>query len=88
MVYLAIDPASTHQLYLLVWDLIEQVKSRGFVIDFVMVDGGSANRSLTSLVLAENSRAQGLTTPNISDISKSITLVQDMKHCTKNKKWT
>ena len=62
---------------------MDQVESRGFAIDYVMMDGGSANRSLTSLLLGEQPRVQKFTTPNIYDFTRSITLVQDIKHCFK-----
>ena len=83
MAYFATDPATTHQLYLHVWEIVEQVESRGFTVDYVMMDGGSANRSLTSLILGENARAQKFTTSNVYDFSRSISLVQDIKHCFK-----
>ena len=83
VVYFATNTATTHQLYMQVWDVIEQIEARGFCIDYVMMDGGSANRSLMSLILGENPRDQGFTTPNVFDFTRSISLVQDIKHCFK-----
>ena len=48
-----------------------------------MMDGGSANRSLTSLVLGESPREQLFTTANVYDFTRSISFVQDIKHCFK-----
>lgn len=83
MAYFATDPATTHQLYLNVWDVVDKIERRGFLVDYIMMDGGSANRSLTSVILGYKPRLQGFTTPNVFDFSRSITLVQDIKHCFK-----
>ena len=81
--YFATDTATTHQLYLNTWELIEQIESRGFTIDYVMVDGGIDNRSLMALMLGENAREEGFSTPNLFDFTRCISLVQDIKHCFK-----
>ena len=48
-----------------------------------MMDGGSANRALSSMLLGEDARQHGFSTPNLFDFSRSVSILQDIKHCFK-----
>ena len=56
-----------------------------FQVEYVMMDGGSANHLFTSMLLGDDGRRQGFSTPNIFDFTRSVTIVQDSKHCFKKK---
>ena len=48
-----------------------------------MMDGGSANRALTTMLLGDQPRQKAFSTPNVFDFTRSLAVVQDMKHCFK-----
>ncbi|MEW8547333.1 MAG: hypothetical protein AB2693_27815, partial [Candidatus Thiodiazotropha sp.] len=83
MAYFATNTATTHQLYLNVWEVVQEIEERGFLIDYVMMDGGSANRAFMSMLFTDDPRKEGFSTPNIFDFSRSVSIVQDIKHCFK-----
>ena len=55
------------------------------LLPLILGEGGSANHSLMSLILRQNTRDQGFTTANVFNFTKSITFVQDIKHCFRKK---
>ena len=81
--FYASNPASTHQLYLTLWECVDQLDEIGFTVDYVMFDGASTNRSLTSLLLNENPRGNKFMAKNIYDSTQTIFIIQDPKHVIK-----
>ena len=53
------------------------------MIEYIMMDGGSANRSFMSMLFADDPRKEEFSTPNIFDLSRSVSIVRDIKHCFK-----
>ncbi|CAG2223976.1 unnamed protein product [Mytilus edulis] len=43
------DGVKASELYIIIWDLISQLQSWGFIVDFIMQDGGQQNREFTKL---------------------------------------
>ena len=83
VVFYGSDPASTHQLYLTLWECIDELDEIGITVDYLMFDGASTNRSLTALLLNENRRDQKFMAKNIYDNTQTIHIIQDPKHVIK-----
>ncbi|XP_052065893.1 uncharacterized protein LOC127705600 [Mytilus californianus] len=43
------DGVKASELYIIIWYLISQLQSLGFIVDFIMQDGGRQNREFTKL---------------------------------------
>ncbi|MES9881350.1 MAG: hypothetical protein ABW185_10765 [Sedimenticola sp.] len=70
-------------MYLNVWDCVDQLDDHGFTTDYIMMDGGSANRSFTNMLFNGSPREQKYTTSDIFNVSHKIAIIQDAKHCLK-----
>ena len=81
--FYASNPATTHQLYLTLWECVDELDEIGFTVDYVMFDGASTNRALTSLLLNENPRGNKFMAKNIYDNTQPIFIIQDPKHVIK-----
>ena len=83
VVFYGSNPASTHQLYLTLWECIDELDEIGITVDYLMFDSASTNRSLIALLLNKNPRDQKLMAKNIYDNSQIIHIIQDPKHVLK-----
>lgn len=82
--YYATSTATAHQLYLNMWEAIDKLDDHGFCAEYIMMDGGSANRSFTNMLFGNDSpREKGYAATNIYDMSSTICIIQDIKHCLK-----
>ncbi|KAK3109107.1 hypothetical protein FSP39_023224 [Pinctada imbricata] len=80
--FYATSSASTHQLYNIIWQCIDIMDEFGFSVNYLMLDGAAANRSLGNLLLGENPRASYIAS-NIFDQNQPICVIQDIKHVMK-----
>ena len=54
--YYGSNPAKAHQLYVSLWDCVDALDENGFVVDYIMFDGASTNRSLTNILTNDKPR--------------------------------
>jgi hypothetical protein len=81
--YYASNPATTHQLYINIWECVDVLNEYGFDIDYIMFDGETTNRCLTKLLLGNDIRASHFLATDIFDNSHQIAIIQDIKHVLK-----
>lgn len=81
--YYGSNPATTHQLYVNFWESIDALDENGFVVDYVMFDGASSNRSFMNMLLCDDPRAQNFIAKDIYDKDHQIFVIQDVKHVIK-----
>ena len=81
--YYGSNPASTHQLYVTLWDCVDALDEQGFQVDYIMFDGASTNRSLMNMMLHKNPRSNNFTATNIFSKDQNLYIIQDVKHVIK-----
>ncbi|MES9901423.1 MAG: hypothetical protein ABW168_01925 [Sedimenticola sp.] len=64
---------------------MDKLDDNGFTTDYIMMDGGSANRSFTNMLFgnAAIARTVRYSTPDIYNLTHKVAIVQDIKHCLK-----
>lgn len=83
MAYFASSTATAHQLYRNIWECVDKLDDHGFTTDYIMMDGGSANRAFTNMLFENNARENRFSTPDIYNMTHNIAIIQDVKHCIK-----
>lgn len=81
--YYGSNPAKAHQLFINVWDCVDALDEKGFVVDYVMFDGASTNRSLTNILTNDQPREQKYKAVDIYDSKHKLYIIQDPKHVLK-----
>lgn len=69
--YFVSNSASAHQLFLNVWECIDSLDESYFTIDYLMLDGASANRSLSNMLLKDAPREEKFVAKDIYNSSDS-----------------
>lgn len=81
--YFGSNPATTHQLFINFWELVDALDEHDFVVDYVMFDGASTNRSFMNMLLNDNAKALDFTAKDIYNSDHKIFVIQDVKHVIK-----
>ena len=81
--FYATDNVDSAELASIVWEACSILGDFGFTIDYVMTDGASSNRGLFNLLCHGDARQASYISVDAFDVSHSIYLVQDPKHCIK-----
>lgn len=80
LVHYPTDGIKASELYIIIWDVISHLQSWGFVVDFVMQDGGQQNREFTRLHFLEDPKAHEFMTNSLVHPNQKIGLCQDFSH--------
>jgi hypothetical protein len=80
LVHYPTDGIKASELYIIIWDVISHLQSWGFVVDFVMQDGGQQNREFTRLHFLEDPKAHEFMTNRLVHPNQKIGLCQDFSH--------
>ena len=83
VVFYSSTTANTYQLFNIIWHCISELEEYGFVVDYIMFDGASANRSLTNLMANVHPKLTNYTIKDVFDNNHLINIVQDIKHVLK-----
>lgn len=78
--YYGSNPASTHQIYNNFWECVDVLDENGFIVDYVMLDGASTNRSFSKLLLGDDPRGCNFVAKDIYDSKHQVCVIQDIKH--------
>ncbi|KAL3857566.1 hypothetical protein ACJMK2_012217 [Sinanodonta woodiana] len=81
--YFASETATAHQIFQIVWEGVDKLDDRGFIVDYIMMDGASTNRSFSSMLFTVDPREEGYMTKNMYDASHKICIIQDVMHVLK-----
>ena len=76
------DGVTASELYLIIWDLISNLQSWGFTVDFILQDGGEQNREFIKLHFENDLDAQSKSymSDNLVNYSRKVAHSQDFSH--------
>ena len=79
--YFGSETATAHQIYNIFWKYLDILSEHGFVIDYVMFDGASANRSFTNMLFAVSPREEKFIFRDIFFREHQMCVIQDNNAC-------
>lgn len=74
------DGVKASELYIIIWDLISQLQSWGFIVDFIMQDGGQQNREFTRLHFTGEPRKNHFMCDSFVHPDRKVYHCQDFSH--------
>ncbi|CAG2219905.1 unnamed protein product [Mytilus edulis] len=74
------DGVKASELYIIIWDLISQLQSWGFIVDFIMQDGGNQNREFTKLHFTGEPRKNHFMCDSLVNPDRKVYHCQDFSH--------
>lgn len=81
--YYGSNPATSHQLFINFWELVDVLDEHGFTVDYAMFDGASTNRSFMNILLEDKPRANKFAARDIYNLQHRVFIIQDVKHVIK-----
>ena len=74
------DGVKASELYIIVWDIISKLQTWGFIIDYIMQDGGQQNREFTKIHFPEDPRQCQYTSDSLVYPDRKVFHCQDHSH--------
>lgn len=76
------NTVSAAELYGIIWDIISELQSWGFIADFILQDGGDQNRQFMKMHFEDENDAEckNYLSPNLTNMSRKIAHSQDFSH--------
>jgi hypothetical protein len=80
LVHFPTDCVTASELHIITWNVISELQTWGFTVDYIMQDGGEQNREFMNMHYSGNPVDHKFLCKNIVDPSRQIALVQDFSH--------
>lgn len=74
------DGVKASELYIILWEVISKLQSWGFIVDYIMQDGGQQNRECTKLHFREDPRQDGFMSDSLVHPNRKVFHCQDISH--------
>ncbi|KAK3593261.1 hypothetical protein CHS0354_012354 [Potamilus streckersoni] len=68
---------TAHQIFINIWEMVDKLYYRGFIVDYIIMDRASTNCTFTSMLFTGDPK-EGYTIMNMYDASHSICITHLM----------